>query len=93
MRGALNSQKPLRPSFQIKLNGEPVAIATVGQASARYWGAQRFYNRVIQTVWHTDRFATDEPSIFSRDVTVAAVLTALGKRGVVFLNPGVALAS
>ena len=32
MRGALNSQKPLRPSFQIKLNGEPVAIATVGQA-------------------------------------------------------------
>ena len=56
-------------------------------------GRAKIYNRVIQTVWHTDRFATDEPSIFSRDATVAAVLTALGKRGVVFLNRGVALAS
>jgi hypothetical protein len=40
---------------------------------------------------HTDRFATDEPSIFSRDA--AAVLTALGARGVMLVPHGVLLAS
>ena len=34
MSDVSSSQTPLRASFQIKLNGEPVAIATVGQA---YW--------------------------------------------------------
>ena len=32
MSHASNSQTPLRASFKIKLNGEPVIIGTVGQA-------------------------------------------------------------
>jgi hypothetical protein len=32
MSDVSSSQTPLRASFKIKLNGEPVAIATVGQA-------------------------------------------------------------
>jgi hypothetical protein len=32
MSDAATSQTPLRASFKIKLNGEPVAISTVGQA-------------------------------------------------------------
>jgi len=32
MSDAANSDTPLRASFQIKLNGKPVVIATVGQA-------------------------------------------------------------
>jgi hypothetical protein len=32
MSDVSNSQTPLRASFKIKLNGEPVAIETVGQA-------------------------------------------------------------
>lgn len=41
---ALHSQTPLRALFKIKLNGEPVTIATVGQA-------YRFLNCVSPVEW------------------------------------------
>jgi len=53
MRDVSSSQTPLRASFKIKLNGEPVAIATVGQA-------YRFITSLSTVEWMEFRFLHDE---------------------------------
>ena len=68
MRGALNSQKPLRPSFQIKLNGEPVMIATVGQA-------YRFVTSLGAIEWMEFRSLHDDAKVALEAAAENAILT------------------
>ena len=53
MSDAANSDTPLRASFQIKLNGKPVVIATVGQA-------YQFITSLSTVEWMEFRFLHDE---------------------------------
>ncbi len=53
MSEASNSETPLRASFQIKLNGQPITIATVGQA-------YRFITSLSTVEWMEFRSLHDE---------------------------------
>lgn len=53
MNEASNSETPLRASFQIKLNGQPITIATVGQA-------YRFITSLSTVEWMEFRSLHDE---------------------------------
>jgi transcriptional regulator with XRE-family HTH domain len=64
------------------------ARALIGASQADIAAAA---GRTRQTIERMERSGSQP--VVSRDATVAAVLAALGARGVVFLNRGVALAS
>lgn len=53
MSEASNSETPLRASFQTKLNGQPITIATVGQA-------YRFITSLSTVEWMEFRSLHDE---------------------------------
>jgi len=56
MTDVLSSQTPLRATFRIKLNGEQVAIATVGQA-------YRFITSLSSVEWMEFRSLHDDAKV------------------------------
>jgi hypothetical protein len=68
MSDASDSQTPLRASFQIKLNGEPIAIATVGQA-------YRFITSLNAIEWMEFRSLHDEAKATLEGASENAILT------------------
>jgi hypothetical protein len=56
MRDVSSSQTPLKASFKIKLNGEPLAIATVGQA-------YRFITTLSTIEWMEFRSLLDDAKV------------------------------
>jgi hypothetical protein len=68
MSDASSSQTPLRASFQIKLNGEPVMIATVGQA-------YRFVTSLGAIEWMEFRSLHDDAKVALEAAAENAILT------------------
>jgi hypothetical protein len=69
MSDVSNSQTPLRASFKIKLNGEPVAIATVGQA-------YRFITSLNTVEWMEFRSLHDDAQVALEAAAKNAILSA-----------------
>jgi hypothetical protein len=69
MSDVSNSQTPLRASFKIKLNGEPVAIATVGQA-------HRFITSLNTVEWMEFRSLHDDARVALEAAAKNAILSA-----------------
>ena len=69
MSDVSNSQTPLRASFKIKLNGEPVAIATVGQA-------YRFITSLNTVEWMEFRSLRDDARVALEAAAPNAILSA-----------------
>ena len=63
-----SSQTPLRASFKIKMNGEPVSIATVGQA-------YRFITCLSTVEWMEFQFLHDEAKMALEAAAENAILT------------------
>ena len=68
MTDVSSSQTPLRATFKIKLNGEPVAIATVGQA-------YRFITSLSTVEWMEFRFLHNEAKVALEAAAENAILT------------------
>jgi hypothetical protein len=69
MSDVSNSQTPLRASFKIRLNGEPVAIATVGQA-------YRFITSLNTVEWMEFRSLHDDARVALEAAAQNAILSA-----------------
>jgi hypothetical protein len=69
MSDVSNSETPLRASFQIKLNGKPVAIATVGQA-------YRFITSLSTVEWMEFRSLHDDAKVALEAAAENAMLSA-----------------
>jgi hypothetical protein len=69
MSDVSNSQTPLRASFKIKLNGEPVTIATVGQA-------YRFITSLNTVEWMEFRSLHDDAQVALEAAAKNAILSA-----------------
>ena len=67
MRDISSSQTPLRASFKIKLNGEPLAIATVGQA-------YRFITTLSTIEWMEFRSLHDDAKVALEAAAENAIL-------------------
>ena len=63
-----NSQTPLKASFKIKLNGESVAIATVGQA-------YRFITSLSTVEWMEFRSLHDDAKVALEAAAENAILS------------------
>ena len=63
-----NSQTPLKASFKIKLNGESVAIATVGQA-------YRFISSLSTVEWMEFRSLHDDAKVALEAAAENAILS------------------
>jgi len=63
-----NSQTPLKASFKIKLNGESVAIATVGQA-------YRFITSLSTVEWMEFRSLHDDAKVTLEAAAENAILS------------------
>jgi hypothetical protein len=63
-----NSQTPLKASFKIKLNGESVAIATVGQA-------YRFISNLSTVEWMEFRSLHDDAKVALEAAAENAILS------------------
>jgi hypothetical protein len=68
MRDVSSCQTPLRASFKIRLNGEPVAIATVGQA-------YRFITSLSTVEWMEFRFLHDNAKVALEAAAENAILS------------------
>jgi hypothetical protein len=68
MRDVSSSQTPLRATFKIKLNGEPVSIATVGQA-------YRFITSLSTIEWMEFRLLHHEAKVALEAAAENAILT------------------
>jgi hypothetical protein len=69
MSDVSSSQTPLRASFKINLNGEPVAIATVGQA-------YRFITGLSTVEWMEFRSLHDDARVALEAAAENAILCA-----------------
>jgi hypothetical protein len=67
MRDVSSSQTPLKASFKIKLNGEPLAIATVGQA-------YRFITTLSTIEWMEFRSLHDDAKVALEAAAENAIL-------------------
>jgi hypothetical protein len=68
MTDASSSQTPLRASFKIKLNGESVTLATVGQA-------YRFITSLSTVEWMEFRSLHDDAKVALEAAAENAILT------------------
>jgi hypothetical protein len=68
MSDVSSSQTPLRATFTIKLNGEPVAIATVGQA-------YRFITSLSSVEWMEFRSMHDDAKVALEAAAKNAILS------------------
>ena len=68
MTDVISSQTPLRATFRIKLNGEPVAIATVGQA-------YRFITSLSSVEWMEFRSLHDDAKVALEAAAENAILS------------------
>jgi hypothetical protein len=68
MTDVSSSQTPLKATFMIKLNGEPVAIATVGQA-------YRFIMSLSTVEWMEFRSLHDDAKVALEAAAENAILT------------------
>ena len=68
MTDVLSSQTPLRATFRIKLNGEQVAIATVGQA-------YRFITSLSSVEWMEFRSLHDDAKVALEAAAENAILS------------------
>jgi len=68
MRDISSSQTPLRASFKIKLNGEPLAITTVGQA-------YRFITTLSTIEWMEFRSPHDDAKVALEAAAENAILS------------------
>jgi hypothetical protein len=68
MTDVSSSRTPLRASFKIKLNGEPVTLATVGQA-------YRFITSLNTVEWMEFRSLHDDAKVALEAAAENAILT------------------
>jgi hypothetical protein len=68
MTDVSSSQTPLRASFKIKLNGEPVTLATLGQA-------YRFITSLNTVEWMEFRSLHDDAKVALEAAAENAILT------------------
>ncbi len=68
MTDVSSSQTPLRASFKIKLNGEPVTLATVGQA-------YRFITSLSTVEWMEFRSLHDDAKLALEAAAEDAILS------------------